>query len=149
MKPHMTHVLQNSFSNLASQLAGFLIAMAACAWLAGCGGEKPAAKASDIAATYTLVSVDGKKVPCAVSHEGVSLQVRSGRFIINADGTCSSRVVFVGPSGAEATKDVNATYTREGSTLKMQWQGAGQNTGTVEGSGFKMNNEGMIFSYTK
>jgi len=127
-----------------------MITLAACVFLAGCQREAAApAKAANIAGTYTLMTVDGKKVPCAVSHEGVNLQVRSGRFVINADGTCSSRVVFVGPSGNEATKDMKATYTCEGSTLKMQWQGAGQNTGKVEGNAFTMNNEGMIFGYTK
>jgi len=44
--------------------------------------------------TYTLVSVNGNKVPCMVQHEGAALGVRSGAFIFNADGTCSSKVVF-------------------------------------------------------
>jgi hypothetical protein len=31
----------------------------------------------------------------------------------------------------------------------MQWQGAGSNTGTVDGKTFTMDNEGMIFAYQK
>jgi hypothetical protein len=47
------------------------------------------------------------------------------------------------------TREVKATYTRQGSKLTMQWEGAGMTTGTVEGDMFTMNNEGMVFSYRK
>ena len=126
---------------------------------AGCKQEtqvaadtKPvAAPAADInpAGTYALVTVDGNKVPCAVEHQGHALTVKSGTFIINPDGTCSSKVVFTPPSGGDATREVKATYTRQGSKLTMQWEGAGMTTGTVEGDSFTMNNEGMIFAYRK
>jgi hypothetical protein len=99
--------------------------------------------------TYALVSVDGNKVPCTVQHEGHTLAVKSGSFIINPDGTCSSKVIFSPPSGGDATREVKATYTRQGPKLAMQWEGAGMTTGTVEGDTFTMNNEGMIFAYRK
>ena len=110
-----------------------------------------AAAAADInpVGTYALVTVDGNKVPCAVEHQGHALTVKSGTFIINPDGTCSSKVVFTPPSGGDATREVKATYTRQGSKLTMQWEGAGMTTGTVEGDSFTMNNEGMIFAYRK
>jgi hypothetical protein len=96
-----------------------------------------------------LVSVNSNKVPASVSHDGTALQVRSGSFSIKADGTCSTKTVFVPPSGQEATRDVSATYTKEGSKLTMQWQGAGMTTGTIEGNTFTMDNEGMVFVYKK
>ena len=108
-----------------------------------------AAKSKDVAGVYSLVTVDGKKVPATVSHEGTDLQIRSGSFTINADGTCSSKMTFVPPSGTEATVDAKATFTWEGPKLSMQWQGAGRTTGTVEGSTFTMENEGMVFAYRK
>lgn len=110
-----------------------------------------AAAAADVnpVGTYTLVSVGGDKVPCTVQHEGHTLTVKSGAFIINPDGTCSSKVVFSPPSGGDATREVKATYTRQDSKLTMQWEGAGMTTGTVEGGSFTMNNEGMIFAYRK
>jgi hypothetical protein len=88
-------------------------------------------------------------VPTTISHEGTALQIRSGTFTINADGTCSSKMVFVPPSGAEATREVSATYTREGAKLNMQWKDAGQTTGTIEGNTFSMDNEGMVLAYRK
>ena len=99
--------------------------------------------------TYTLVSVDGKQLPCTLQHGGQSPTIKSGSFIINADGTCSSKVDFSLPSGGDTCREVKASYTQEGSTLTMKWQGAGTTLGTVEGDAFTMNNEGMIFAYRK
>ena len=118
-------------------------------WI-GCKQEAKVVADINPAGTYTLVSVDGNKVPCAVKHDGKDgLTVKSGSFIINADGTCSSKVNFLAPSGSDATREVKVTYTREGSKLTMKWEGTGMTTGTVEGTTFTMNNEGMIFAYQK
>ena len=110
---------------------------------------KPVAAATaDInpAGTYNLVTVDGNKVPCAVEHEGHKMTIESGGYIINPDGTCSSKMSL---AGRNAAIEVKATYTREGQKLTMKWQGAGMTTGTVEGDTFTMNNEGMVFAYRK
>lgn len=116
-------------------------------WLSACQEKPKVAGEIDPTGIYALVTVDGAKLPAAISHDGAALQVRSGTFTINADGTCGSKVVFVPPSGSEATREVKAVYTREGSQLKMQWEGAGQTVGIVEGDTFTMTNEGMAFVY--
>ncbi len=103
----------------------------------------------DIAGVYALVSVNGTKVPMTLEHEGAKLVIRSGAFTINADGTCVSKMVFVPPPGQEVTREVKATYTRQGSKLTMQWEGAGITEGAVEGDTFTMNNEGMVLAYRK
>jgi hypothetical protein len=107
-----------------------------------------AATAADInpVGTYTLVTVDGNKVPGTVQHEGHTMTIKSGSFIINADGTCSSKMFL---EGRDTAIEVKATYTREGSKLTMKWQGAGMTTGTIEGNSFTMDNEGMVFVYKK
>ena len=106
------------------------------------------APATDInpVGTYALTTVDGKKVPCTVQHEGHTMTINSGSFIINADGTCNSRMFL---AGRDAAIEVKATYTREGPKLTMTWQGAGMTIGTIEGDTFTMNNEGMVFVYRK
>jgi hypothetical protein len=58
-------------------------------------------------------------------------------------------MLFVPPSGAESTREVSATYMREGSQLNMQWKGAGKTSGTIKGNTFTMDNEGMVFTYQK
>ena len=89
---------------------------------AGCKQEaKVAADNKTIAATatdinpvgiYALATVDGNKVPCTVQHEGHTMTIRSGSFVINADGTCSSKVSL---AGRDAAIEFKATYTRAGS----------------------------------
>jgi hypothetical protein len=117
--------------------------------LSGCEPESNDAGGGDPAGVYALVSVNGSQVPASVTHDGVALQVRSGTFTLKADGTCGTQTVFVPPSGQEATREVSATYTRQGAELTMQWQGAGHTTGTLEGNTFTMDNEGMVFVYRK
>lgn len=99
--------------------------------------------------TYTLVSVNGNNVPCTIDHDGATPTVKSGSFIINSDGTCSSRVAFSLPQRGDSIKEVKATYKCQGTRLTMQWEGAGTTTGDVQGNTFTMNNEGMILVYRK
>ncbi len=108
-----------------------------------------AATLPDIAGIYTLVSINGKTLPFTVTHEGPGIQVTSGTFTIRPDGTCTSVVAFLLPSGQAQSREVSATYTRSGSKLTMQWQGAGVTGGTVEGGTFTMENEGQLFFYRK
>jgi len=140
-----------------------LCALTACILLSGCKrAETPrpaapasspaaadAAKLPDIAGTYTLVSINGTPLPFTVTHEGPGIQVASGTFTIRPDGTCASVTAFVLPSGQAQSREVSATYTRDGSKLTMQWQGAGVTIGTVEGDTFTMENEGQVFLYRK
>jgi len=126
----------------------FLSLLMAAVWM-GCQQDPKRAGSPDAVGNYTLMSVDGKNVPCTVEHDGHTLAVKSGSFAINANGTCSSKVIFSGPTGGEGSREVQATYSRQGSTLTMRWEGAGMTTGTVQGDTFTMNNEGMVFAYKK
>jgi hypothetical protein len=108
-----------------------------------------ASKLPDIAGSYALVSINGTPLPFTVTHEGPGIQVTSGTFTIRADGTCASVVAFLTPSGQAQSREVSAAYTRAGSTLTMQWQGAGVTNGTIEGDTFTMDNEGQLFLYRK
>ena len=98
---------------------------------------------------YSLVTVDGSKLPTTISHGNVEVEVRSGTFTINTDGTCNSRTIFGPPSEKDVTREVSATFAQNGSTLTMQWKGAGRTSGTIKGDSFTMDNEGTIFSYKR
>ena len=128
-------------------LAGLLLA--ALPLLSTRATAAPASGPNDVAGVYTLVSVNGARVPMTLEHEGAKLLIRSGAFTINADGTCVSTMVFAPPNHPEATRVVKAAYTRSGSKLTMQWEGAGITEGTVDGATFTMDNEGMILAYRK
>ncbi len=124
------------------------LAAAALAWTGCKHGGGGSAEANPVG-NYALVSVDGKPVPCTIEHDGHSIAIKSGAFVISLDGTCVSKMVFSPPSGDTATREVKATYTQAGSTLTMRWEGAGVTTGNVQGSTFTMNNEGMVLAYRK
>ena len=147
MKRNYYTAVQATYSmQHAAQLCAL---MAAGLLLSACKPETKLTEDRSPSDAYTLISVNGNKIPAAVSHEGTVLHVRSGTFTIHADGTCMTKTVFIPPSGSEVTREVSASYTKAGSTLTMQWKGAGTTTGTIEGSTFTMDNEGMLFVYRK
>jgi hypothetical protein len=149
MKRDQDHIPVKAIT-IAKHTLQLCVLLTAGLLLSACKPEaKVAEVSSDPAGVYALVTVNGSKVPASVSHDGTALQVRSGTFTIKADGTCSTKTVFVPPSGSEVARDVSATYTKEGSKLTMQWQGAGTTTGIIEGNTFTMDNEGMLFVYRK
>lgn len=126
---------------------GLLLALSLC--LAGCKSKPNVAGVADPSGVYTLVSVAGKPVPASLAHDGTQLLVRAGTFTIRPDGTCISKITFVPPSGIESSREVSATYVRQGPRLEMKWTGAGITTGTLDGNEFAMNNEGMMFVYRR
>ena len=130
-------------------LAWCMLSMVLALACTGCRGKAKVTEQINPAGVYTLMNVDGKDVPCTVSHQGHSLNIKSGVFTINSDGTCTSRVVVTSPRGDENSREVKATYTLSGSTLTMKWQRAGVTTGRVKGESFTMNNEGMVFAYRR
>ncbi|HXR46791.1 MAG TPA: hypothetical protein VN784_05065 [Candidatus Limnocylindrales bacterium] len=125
--------------------------LAACLLLAGTGCKNEAGSNANIDPTgvYALVSVDGKSLPCSLFHEGASPTVKSGVFTITADSHCVSQITFSLPDRGDMSREVKATYTRQGTELTMQWEGAGMTMGSVNGRTFTMTNEGMVFAYRK
>jgi len=148
MKTKATSLPTNIETFMPRILALGLLAVLTLVAVTGCKNENPPA-AMEPTGVYTLVSVDGKNVPCSVTHEGVALTVKSGSFTLNADGTCRSLSTFAVPLNPDVSRDVKATFTRQGAELTMHWQGAGVTKGNLDGDTFTMNNEGMIFSYRK
>jgi hypothetical protein len=123
----------------------------ACLMLAwtGCKNETPGNANIDPTGVYALVSVDGKSLPCSLTHEGEAPIINSGIFTITADGNCSSQISFSVPAKGDMSREVKATYTRQGADLTMQWEGAGTTMGHLDGNTFTMTNEGMVFGYRK
>jgi hypothetical protein len=148
MKPSPNQLPATVVNGTRNALPGCLL-LALGLFISACKPDAKVATATDATGVYTLVAVDGKQLPASVSHDGAALQVRSGRFAIKSDGTCSSHLVFVTPSGAESSREASAIYTQEGAKLSMQWKGAGKTTGTIEGNTFTMDNEGTVFAYRK
>lgn len=125
-----------------------LTLLAALAWT-GCNPTGTTGAETHPAGTYALASVNSSNVPCALNHDGHTLTIKSGVFIIDTNGTCVSKMSFTTPAGAEASREVKATWTRDQATLTMKWQGAGTTVGIVKGDTFTMTNEGMVLAYRR
>ena len=150
MRSSKTNMFAGTFAVSASRIVRAFMLLTAVALLSSCQQTSTTVIDNNLTGTYTLVSVDGSAVPTVITHGGTAMRVESGRLDINPDRTCSSTILFGPVSSAELmTREVNATYTLQGTTMHMQWQGAGRTTGTVENDIFTMSNEGMVFVYEK
>lgn len=118
--------------------------------VAGCKSKRPEpSSAGAQVETYELISIDGKAVPCTISHGQAKLNVKSGVFRFRPDRQCESSIEFLAPGGQTFQKDVSGTFARNGDDLNFQWKRAGRTAGTIAGDNLTMNNEGMVFSYTR
>jgi hypothetical protein len=126
-----------------------LLALLLSLALTGCKHSPRRTANLDPAGVYSLVNVDGQKVPCRVKHDGVDLTITSGTFTITANGQCHSIMTFSPPNHADVRHEVSATYTQNGAELTMQWERAGVTKGRINGNQFTMNNEGMVLTYQK
>jgi hypothetical protein len=119
--------------------------------LAGAGYESESRANTDFkpAEIFTLVSIDGKPVPCVLTRAGANMTVKSGVFTINSDGTCISKAILAITPFSDGNRVVKGTYKRKGTKLTMKWAGAGVTTGIVESNTFTINDEGMVFIYRK
>jgi hypothetical protein len=145
------HPSPNGRSGRATHLplGCWLLALLTAIAFAGCSHDSTTTADTNPAGFYTLVTVDGKQVPCSVTHEGADMTVKSGTFTISADGTCSSRINFSEPPKGDVNRVLSATYTRDGATLTLKWEDGGTTTGSLDGNKFTTDNEGMTFVYQK
>ncbi len=148
MKPESNPLNDKGRSSTRRGLGWCMLALFLMFAWAGCKHEPTAAEVNPVG-TFTLVSVDGKPVPCNLTHDGASMVVKSGAMIFNGDGTCTSKSVFAVPPHPDINREVKASYTREGKKLTMKWERAGITVGNLEGNKFTMNNEGMVFAYQR
>jgi hypothetical protein len=129
-----------------SRRALILPLAALLAW--GCQKQESKVDSSDIAGNYTLLTIDGHPLPHSPASHAATL-VRSGVFTITPHGECGSTIQFDSPAGGSVTREVTATFTREGNRLHMKWKGAGRTIGEIQGDAFTMTNEGVVFGYKK
>jgi len=47
------------------------------------------------------------------------------------------------------TAKFSGTYIEKDSRFRLKWAGAGETTGSFEGTTFTMTNEGVVFTYRK
>ena len=131
-----------------------IIAISLLAFLLLCMLGRGNAQTADKVATsptgvYTLVSVDGKNVPCVINHDGRKMDVQSGTFTISTNGQITSVMTVSVADRKNIRVERGASYTVKNSELTMKWQNAGTTKGALAGRTFTMTNEGMAYVYRK
>lgn len=139
----LIHPIQKRYTPRVIAL-GVLALLVLC-WLAR-GQEPTAVNPTGI---YTLVSVDGKDVPCTIEHAGRPMNVQSGTFTIGTNDQVTSVMIVSVGDRKDIRIETHATYTVKESELTMKWQNAGTTKGRVAGQTFTMTNEGMAYVYKK
>ena len=131
-----------------------VIAFVALAFVLLCALTRAHAQTADKATTnptgvYTLVSVDGKNVPCPISHDGTAMSVQAGTFTITTNGQITSVMTISMGDRKNIRVERTATYAVKNSELTMKWQNAGVTKGRVAGQTFTMTNEGLVYVYRR
>ena len=147
-----THPANTSLDR--SNYAPRVIALGVLALLFLCALARASAQPADKATTspvgvYALASVDGRSVPCAIKHEGATMNVHSGAITIATNGQISSVMTVSLGDRKNIRVERSATYTVKNSELVMKWENAGITRGRVTGQTFTMTNEGMAYVYRK
>jgi len=146
-KTTTSHPVRNSYTARIIALAA-LAALLLGAWVR-VHGEPAEQTGVNPAGTYTLVSVDGKKVPCTIDHEGRAMSVQSGVFTISTNREITSVMTISVGDKKNIRCETHATFTVKGSELTMKWQNAGMTRGRLSGQTFTMTNEGMALVFQK
>lgn len=144
----------SSFGSAREDYTPRLIAIMLLAFVLLCALTRARAQTTNQTAiapsgVYSLVSVDGKTVPCTIDHEGTAMFVQSGTFTISTNGQITSVMTISVGDRKDRRIDTHATYTLRDTELTMKWRNAGTTKGRVAGQTFTMKNEGMTYVYRK
>lgn len=102
------------------------------------GGDDGVNEPASIAGTYNLETLDGQSPPVVVLDEpGFKLEILSGNFVLAANGTFTTNVVFrltdeSGPS--TESESFSGTYTVSGSTVTFNYSDGDTDSATLAGN---------------
>jgi hypothetical protein len=104
---------------------------------AACGGGDGINEPASIAGTYNLQTLDGQSPPVVVLDEpGFKLEVMSGNFVLAANRTFTTNVVFritVDTEVSTEAESFSGTYTVTGSTVTFTYSDGDTDSATLAG----------------
>jgi hypothetical protein len=115
----------------------------------GCGKNTSAVKSPDHTGTYTLDTVNGRKLPFNPLPRLTTSEFSSGAITLQADGGFLATVSQRMSDGKVTKRDSSGSYTKAGSSFMLQYKGAGTATATLEGDTFTVNDGDMKLVYRK
>lgn len=107
--------------------------------------------------TYHLVRVNGRSLPVEIHvGGGDEAEITSGRIEIAGSGACVSRVdlkVKKGGKGKKRTKEEawirKCGWSRNGGTLRLRWEGGGEQVASWSGREIDYAREGMRYLFRR
>jgi hypothetical protein len=115
----------------------------------GCRKNTSAAKSSDYTGTYTLDTINGRKLPFNPLPRIAASEFSSGAITLQADGGFVATISQRMSDGKVTKRDRSGSYTKTGSSFRLQYKGAGTATATLEGDTFTVNDGDMKLVYRK
>ncbi len=114
----------------------------------GCGKSASAGKSSDHIGTYTLDTINGRKLPFNPLPKISTTEFSSGAITLQSDGTFV-HTVYRTSGGTVSKRDATGTYTNTGSLFSLQFKGGGTRTATLESNVFTLNDEDLQLVFRK
>ena len=115
----------------------------------GCRKNTSAAKSPDYTGTYTLDTINGRKLPFNPLPRIAATEFSSGAITLQADGSFTSAISYRTPEGKISKRDASGSYTNAGTSFRLQYTGRGAATATLEGNTFTVNDDDMKLVYRK
>ena len=136
------------FKKLAA-IAVLGLAAAAC----GGGGDDGINEPASIAGTYNLQTIDGQAPPVVVFDEpGLKVEITSGNFILNANGTFTTTVVWRVTENNVVTPETESfpgTYTVSGTTVHFTYSDGDTDSATLADSTLTFSDAGSTVVFRK
>jgi hypothetical protein len=115
----------------------------------GCRKNASAGKSSDYIGTYTLDTINGRKLPFNPLPRIATTEFSSGAITLQADGSFVATISHRTSDGKVSKRDASGSYTKAGSSFRLEYKGRGTATATLEGNTFTVNDEDMKLVYRK
>ncbi|MGK2936176.1 MAG: lipocalin family protein [Gemmatimonadaceae bacterium] len=131
-----------------------MAAIAAVGLVAACGGgDDGINEPASIAGTYILQTLDGQAPPVVVfDASGFKVEIVSGNFVLNANGSFTTTVVFRITEDSAVTTESESytgTYAVTGSTVNFTYSDGDTDSATLEGNTLTFSDGGSTAVFRK
>ena len=117
--------------------------------LPGCRPADAPTKTADHTGTYVLDTINGRKLPFNPLPRISTTEFSSGAITLQADGSFVATISHRASDGKVTKRDSSGSYTKEGSSFRLEYTGRGTATATLEGNTFTVNDDDLKLVYRK
>lgn len=120
--------------------------------LTGCGGDSTGS-VSDIAGTYTLISVSGVLLPVTLFEaDADKVEVTAGSIVLNEDRTFSGSLTVQETESGSVTTETQplvGRYSRSKDALTFTFTGGEQVPASISGNDLAVTADGLVYLFRR